>query len=85
MNDALPYKRSRDAASVLMAKVAGYDSGDQLSELTLGSQKLLVAGRAGAVGTLSASALPPATSALRHTIRRRPRYSMYWQAAYRQH
>lgn len=52
MNDALPYKRSRDAASVLMAKVAGYDSGDQLSELILGNQKLLVAGRAGAVGDI---------------------------------
>jgi molybdate transport system ATP-binding protein len=51
LSDTLPLKRARDAAAVLPAKVMGYEAGDQLSELSLGGQKLLVSGRAGPFGT----------------------------------
>ena len=52
MSDRLGLRQSRDAASVLMASVAGYDGVDGLSELLVSGQRLLVAGKAGAVGSI---------------------------------
>jgi len=50
VSDAAGLKRSRDAASVLTGVVAGYDGADGLSEIDIGGQLLLVAGRAGEAG-----------------------------------
>lgn len=50
LSDRLALKHERDAAAVLAARVVGYDGADGLSELELGTERLLVAGRAGAPG-----------------------------------
>jgi molybdate transport system ATP-binding protein len=50
VGDVAGLRGSRDAASVLMGNVAGYDSVDGLSEIEVGGQLLLVAGRAGVAG-----------------------------------
>jgi len=50
VGDLAGLRGSRDAASVLMGSVAGYDASDGLSEIKVGGQLLLVAGRAGAPG-----------------------------------
>ena len=52
LSDALPLKRGREAAAVLVAEVVGYDGADQLSELRLCGQRLVVAGRAGVEGAM---------------------------------
>jgi molybdate transport system ATP-binding protein len=51
VGDTAGLRGSRDAASVLTGTVAGFDAADGLSEIEVGGQRLLVAGRAKAAGT----------------------------------
>lgn len=50
VGDLAGLRGSRDAASVMMGSVADYDAVDGLSEIEVGGQVLLVAGRAGEPG-----------------------------------
>jgi molybdate transport system ATP-binding protein len=52
VGEALGLRTAREAAAVLSGRVAAYDVADGLSEIEVAGRRLLVAGRAGAVGAV---------------------------------